>query len=124
MTSFFRKVQVVSTEVPDFGYADSQRLRATSPPLTDLFGVLAAGYIPERGLRSDELVSVRRRRKLRDRRRETSSRVTLAVVASCTYSETIRPRWACRACAMGFGWGWIWNLMAELRRRSREVIFS
>ena len=72
-TSFFRKVQVVCMEVPDFGYADFQRLRTTSPPLTVRFGVLAAGYIPERGLRSDELVSVRRRRKWRESRSETSS---------------------------------------------------
>ena len=42
-------------------------------PLIVRFGVLAAGYIPERGLCSDELVSVRRPRKWRDLRRETSS---------------------------------------------------
>ena len=51
-------------------------------------------------------------------------KVTLAVVASCAYSETNRPRWTCRPCAMEFSPGWIWNLMTELRRRRfREVTF-
>ena len=46
-------------EVPDFGFGRIQSARATSPPRTDRFGVHSAGDIPELGLRSCELVSLR-----------------------------------------------------------------
>ena len=60
-------------EIPDLGYADFQRARATTPPARNRLRIPAARHNRERALLRDELVSVHRRRKLRHRRRETSS---------------------------------------------------
>ena len=60
-------------EIPDLGCADFQRARATTPPVRNRLRIPAARHNRERALLRDELVSVHRRRKLRHRRRETSS---------------------------------------------------
>ena len=60
-------------EIPDLGYADFQRARATTPPVRNRLGMPTAHHNHERALLRDELVSVHRPRKLRHRRRETSS---------------------------------------------------
>ena len=60
-------------EIPDLGCADFQRARATTPPVRNRLRMPTARHNRERALLRDELVSVHRRRKLRHRRRETSS---------------------------------------------------
>ena len=60
-------------EIPDLGCADFQSARATTPPLRNRLRMPTAGHSRERALLRDELVSVHRRRKIRHRRRETSS---------------------------------------------------
>ena len=60
-------------EIPDLGYADFQRARATTPPVRNRLRMPTAHHNHERALLRDELVSVHRPRKLRHRRRETSS---------------------------------------------------
>ena len=60
-------------EIPDLGCADFQRARATTPPVRNRLRMPTAHHNHERALLRDELVSVHRPRKLRHRRRETSS---------------------------------------------------
>ena len=60
-------------EIPDLGCVDFQRARATTPPVRNRLRIPTARHNRERALLRDELVSVHRRRKLRHRRRETSS---------------------------------------------------
>ena len=62
-------------EIPDLGYhdADFQRARATTPPVRNRLRMPTAHHNHERALLRDKLVSVHRPRKLRHRRRETSS---------------------------------------------------
>ena len=60
-------------EIPDLGYADFQRARATTPPARNRLGIPAARHNRERALLRDELVSLRRWRNLRRRCTETSS---------------------------------------------------
>ena len=60
-------------EIPDLGCADFQRARATTPPVRNRLRMPTARHNRERALLRDELVSVHRRRKIRHRRRETSS---------------------------------------------------
>ena len=71
--SLRENVVLLRDEIPDTADAEFHSARTTSPPRTNRLRIRAAGDMHERGLRSAELVSVRQRRKLRHRRRETSS---------------------------------------------------
>ena len=115
-------------EIPDLGYADFQRARATTPPVRNRLRMPTAHHNHERALLRDELVSVHRPRKLRHRRRETSSSRRSARSrlwrAEHWHSGTI-PHWrSCRACPLEVGTSEIWNLMHGERTSLKRNFFQ